>query len=303
MASIYRPFLCLITLTTIAFGPGHFTPASAQTGSWPNEPPGFSTVLDCPLSGSLCGMWDAYSSVSWGPGNGTPAPSTPQVLDVAMSAGSTQGNGQWGMALPDLKELYFGTWWSTNPEFQGNVNNSNKMVFFRNSAIDNSLISWMGLQDAPRTLRWYFQATYDNCHVSGYSGGCYSQGDGTGYLNPNVNAGAATVSAGSGWHRIELYLKSSTTATSRNGELRMWVDGSMTHNYTNLNLTPTGFNDFQINSAWDGSPPYTAAGRDMSRAWHHYYHNLRISVGKGTASADQPPGPPAAPTLRNITTP
>ena len=29
--------------------------------------------------------------------------------DVAMAAGSSEGNGRWGMTLPDLKEIYLGT--------------------------------------------------------------------------------------------------------------------------------------------------------------------------------------------------
>ncbi len=304
MAGIYRILLCLLAWTAICLGIGPTTPVSAQTGSWPNEPPGFTTLLDCPLSGSLCGMWDAYNSATWAPGVNTPAPSTSLVLDQAMVAGSTQGNGQYGLGLQNLREIYFGTWWSPNAEFQGTINNTNKMIFFRNPSIDNSFIVWHGQPDVPKTLKWYFQAYYDNCHVPGYQGGCYNQGDGTGWLNPNVNAGAATIAPGSGWHRIELYLKSSTTATSRDGVLRMWVNGSMTHNYSTLNLLPLGANDFQFNTAWDGSAAYQCVtGRDCSRAWHHYYHNARISAGQGKGIVDQPAGPPAVPRILGVTTP
>lgn len=304
MTRISRSLLCLAVAIAGIVGSGHFNLASAQTGTWPNEPPGFTPLLDCPLSGSLCpGMWDAYNSVTWAPGVNTPPPSSSVVLDQYMAAGSTTGSGQFGMSLPNVKELFFGTWWSTNPEFQGNINNSNKMIFFRDPAIDNSLLNWYGLQDQPRTVTWFFQTTYDECHVSGYVGGCYNRGDGTGYLTANVNAAAATVRAGSGWHRIELYLKASTTRTSQDGTIRIWVDGVLTHNYNTVNLTPTGINDFQFNTAWDGSSSYTAAGRDMSRAWHHFYHNARISIGQAKPTSDQPPGPPAVPSVRSVTVP
>ena len=146
--------------------------------------------------------------------------------------------------------------------------------FFRDPNIDNSLIHWGGLQDQPREIRWFWQTVYSNAHVSGYVGDPSGL---SGYLVPNINAAAATVAAGSGWHFIELYLKCSTSLTSRDGVIRWWVNRTLCGSYTNVNLTPTGFSEFQLNGAWDGSSAFTAAGRDMSRAWHHYWDHIRIS--------------------------
>jgi len=260
-------------------------PTHAQ---WANEPSGATVLYDCPLSGNFCNLSDNfYNTFPFTSLSATGQLSPTSALDIAMQANSSTGNGQWvNYYNPALREIYFGTWWSTNSEFAGSENSSNKMFFFRNPAVDNSLISWYGLPGQPKTLVWYFQTTYNECHVAGYSGGCYTGPgtDGTGGLFPNTGSGAATVSAGSGWHRIELYLKSSTTSSSQNGILKMWVDGSLTHNYTNLNLLPLGATEFHINSGWDGSGPFACPGvRDCSKAWHHYVDHLRISTCNGCA--------------------
>lgn len=277
------------------------SPLSYGAGAWTNEPSGFSVIVDCPFSNSLCpGMWDAYNSASFANVPGGPvSPNT--VLDDYIGAGSSTGNGMWGANLSDAKELYIGTWWSTNSDFQGMCNNANKMLFARSPSIDNNFLVWQGPPGSPKTLKWYMQATYDNCGHPGEFGMCYSQGDGTGWFEPNVGNG--TVSHGSGWHRIEIYLKTSTTKTSRDGSVKWWIDGQPVGNYPTVNLSPGGLQEFQINHTWDGSSCLVAPNRDMSKSWHHYWDHLHISTGRGGGSTDQPAGPPASPTLRSVTTP
>ena len=220
-------------------------------GVWTNEPQGFSVVVDCAFSNSLCpGMWDAYNSAEFTTIAGAPvSPNT--VLDDHISAGSTTGNGQWGANLPNAKELYVGTWWSTNPDFQGICNNNNKMLFARNPTIDNNFLVWQGAPGAPKTFKWYMQAGYDNCGHPGEYGMCYSQGEGTGWFEPNVGNG--TVAHGSGWHLIEFYIKTSTTKTSRDGTIKWWIDGRPVGNYNTVNISPGGLTEFQINHTWDGT--------------------------------------------------
>jgi len=257
---------CAVTVVTPPIG-----------SQWPNEPAGMTLVTDTPFSDTFPAEWfNIYNTFPFAsPGGSGVQFSAPRALDMAMAAGSSQGNGQWGLNLPTRpREIYCGVYWSTNAEFQGSINTSNKMMFFRDPNIDNSLIHWGGLQDQPRVIRWYWQTVYSNAHVSGFDGGPSGL---TGYLVPNINAAAATVAAGSGWHFIELYLKCSTSLTSRDGIIRWWVNRTLCGSYTNVNLTPTGFSEFHLNGGWDGSPPFTAAGRDMSRAWHHYWDHIRIS--------------------------
>jgi hypothetical protein len=175
------------------------------------------------------------------------------------------------------------------------------MLFARNPSVDNNFLVWQGGPGGAKTLKWYMQASYDNCGHPGEFGMCYSRGDGTGWFEPN--AGNGTVTAGSGWHRIEVYLKTSTSKTSRDGAVKWWLDGQLIGNYPSINLSPGGLQEFQINHTWDGSSCLVAPARDMTKAWHHYWDHLHLSVGQGTGSLDQPPGPPSSPNLRSVSIP
>jgi hypothetical protein len=278
---------------------GHMVGDLAEAGgNWPNEPPGSTVVVDCPFSGSLCPpMFNVYNTASFT--SDSKAPMSPGgVFDTYLDAGSITGNGQWGATLPKAREVFLGTWWSTNADFQGIANNGNKMLFIRApSSGDNSFLVWQGPPNTARTLKWDMQAIYSNAHVSGWAGDPSGL---SGWFEPNGPSNGI-VSPGSGWHKIEIYLKASTTGTSRDGIVRWWLDGVLVGSYNNVNLAPGGYEDFQINHTWDGSGIFSASYRDMSKAWHHYWDHLYISVRQGGSSADQPAGPPAAPRIAGIT--
>lgn len=248
--------------------------------NWPNEPAGSAVVMDCPFTNSICpplgGNSTAYATFSDAP------LSPPYVFDTYLAAGSGHGNGQWDAVFPNLKEIYVGTWWSTNADFMGLPNNTNKM-FFVACEKDNNFLVWQGAPGQPKTLKWYNQATYDNCGHPGETGMCYSKGDGTGWFEPNSGQSNGIVAAGSGWHRIEVYLKASTTTTSRDGIVRWWLDGLLVGNYPTVNLSPGGFQSFSLNHTWDGSGGDWCAWRDCSKSWHHYWDQFHISVPNGAA--------------------
>ncbi len=277
-------------------------PQSHGAGNWPNEPAGFSVLLDCPFSDFLCPpLWNAYNTQDYTTINSAPY-SPGRVFDSFLAAGSSQGNGQWGLNLPDAKEVFIGAWWSTNADFVGMCNNANKMWFVRRPGIDNSFLIWyrQPVFNSSGEIFWANQTAYSNAAVSGWSGDASGLSGG---FPPNIDAARATVRPASGWHKIELLLKTSTTTTSRDGRIRIWIDGVLTSDIQNVNQSPGGFQEFQINHTWDGSSCLVPPNRDMSKAWHHYWDHMRIAVGQGTAASDQPPGPPAAPGIRSVTSP
>ncbi len=241
-------------------------------GQWPNQPAGMTLVTDTPFSDSLPSEWfNVYNTQSYAsPGGAGTAFSAPRAFDEFMSAGSNTGNGQWGINIPYSSEIYMGMYWSTNADFIGYSNTTNKMIFFRDSNLDNSFLNWHGAPGAAKQIKWYFQSPYSNAHLAGWDG---DPSGVSGRLPCNVNGAAATMAAGSGWHFIELYLKKSTTTTSQNGTVKWWVDGTLCGNYTNCNICPNGFNEMQLTAAWDGSP----SGRDLTKSWHHYFDHLYIS--------------------------
>ena len=269
-----------------------------------NRPTNSTVVFDCSMAGTICGMQNYYNTQSYAsltlPGGGTG-----QAFDTFMPVGSNTGNGQWGVNLNYAREVFVGFQWSTNPQFQGIFHSGNKVIFIR-ADTDNNFLNWYGPMDSPRVLAWSPQQNgsgMNNCGVAGYDAGadCNTPGSGgNGIFWPNVNGGAATVAAGSGWHKIEIYQKSSTSKTSRNGVIRIWVDNVLTSNYTNVNLAPGGFTDFQINHAWDGGTPCGAPNsRDCSREWHHYWADVFISTGGTVGTGGENPGggevPPTEP--------
>ena len=229
-------------------------------------------VTDTPFSDSLPAEWfNVYNTQSYAsPSGGGTAFSPPRAFDEFMAAGSNSGNGQWGIAFPSSSEIYMGMYWSTNVDFMGYVNTTNKMIFFRDANLDNSFLNWHGAPGAAKQIKWYFQSPYSNAHIVGWDGDATGV---SGRLPCNVNGAAATIAAGSGWHFIELYLKKSTSSTTRNGTVKWWVDGVLCGNYIDCNLCPNGINEMQLTAAWDGSP----SGRDLTKAWHHYFDHIKIT--------------------------
>lgn len=272
--------------------------ASAE---WPNEPAGSITSLDCPFSGQLCtGLTSVYKNLPFA--NDATAPLSPSgVLDYYLPAGATTGGGAFVHYFNQSnkpREVYVGTWWKTNPEFDGNINNGNKMIFIQGaeSGGGGNFIMWGGPVEGPKAIMFATQQDQQfgagNCHVPNWQsyGVCQSStawpnGTHGAFYN---NVGSGLVGPGTGWHRIETYQKSSSTYTSRDGIIRMWLDGNLILDVRNANLLPNGFTDVQYNATWDGSSNYQCNVRDCRRARHHYYDHLRISLPSGASIPVQP---------------
>ncbi len=257
-----------------------------MSSAFPNEPSGFIPTTNCPFNQALTPeIFDVYGTAQYI--SDVTAPLSPSyVLDQKLPVNTNYGGAQLVGNLNRPREVFLGTWWKTNAAYQGLLNNGNKMIFIRAPGSgDNSFLTWYGLQDAPKIIMWDQQGIVNNTHVPGVFGTNYPV-DGTGFFLPNINQAAATVSAGSGWHKIEVYLKASTTYTSRDGSVQIWVDGVLTTSHVNImNISPGGFEEWQINHTWDGGPSFDCAYRDCSREWHHYFDHIYVSVpGSGGTS-------------------
>jgi hypothetical protein len=249
------------------------SPARAHP-QFTNEPAGSTQYFECDFNGTLCGMNSVYNTEAYASPGGGGQISPPMALDEYMLAGANTGNGQWGLTFPRKQEIFVGFVWSTT--VNGFPNNNNKLIFIKDPS--NSFLVWQGLPGAPKTLKWYQQEYVDNSQATGcgnWGNLCYNTTrDGTGWFEPNAG-GNATIAAGSGFHKVEIYLKASTTPSSADGIVRVWVDGALTTNYTNVNQghngdPNSGFGNVEITSTWDGqfSP---------SSDWHHYFDHLYVS--------------------------
>lgn len=286
----------LITLAVCLFW------AQPSWAQWTNEPAGSSTVLDCNFSSTpgACGIMDAYSSSI--PATDATAPVSPSgVIKSNMPAHSGFGGMQLNYVTPQIyREMYVGLMWRTNPQFQGRPV-GNKMFFvrgpqnngvflFNNTALNNG--------SGPMIFA-HNSGALNNSHACALDLGlaCY----------PNVGPGILTVGT---WTKLEAYIKSSTTATSRDGIVRWWVNGAPAGNYTNLNINQLGSNEWVWSETWDGcginGVPPCDLGSINTVEWSHYIDHLHISIpncisgcapaGGGTPPPPPPPLPPNMPT-------
>jgi hypothetical protein len=123
-----------------------------------------------------------------------------------------------------------------------------------------------------------------NCHVA--------SGASCDMLSPNVNG--LTVPLGQ-WNRLEWYVKASTTASSRDGIIRWWMNGVLMGNYANINFRAGAFGTIMLTHVWDSVDPQQVTD-------YHQYDYLYLSAGSGGGGgSDNPPGPPNTPRITSVT--
>lgn len=239
------------------------TPFASTT--WPNEPAGSAQLLDWNFDRVADGVWpgmkDIYSSgriVS----DATAPLSPSNVMKSTIAAGANSGGVQLDWIAPgQYKEMYVGLWWRTNPEFEGRTV-ANKMFFVRGPSTNG----FFGIFAPPKskTMTFYFghnSGNLDNSHTCALDLG----------LQCNPNVGSSTVTIGE-WTRLEVYMKGSTTTTSRDGIVRWWVNGQLGGNYTNFNYSTT-LNEWVWSETWDGY-----VNPVPSVEWAHFVDHLHISA-------------------------
>lgn len=284
-------------------------PAWAQV--WPNEPAGSSNIFDCSFANVLCGgtLTDDYntaglrasppSAFSLKPGTDAAEPvSPPSAIVSRLEAGSLNGGTELTRYFgANYREIYFGMTWRTNADFQGRTV-GNKMFLIRGPGVNHVFLfgnSSLSNGSAPMIFAHNTGNGFSENHACpqfALGEACY----------PNVGPGILTV--GPPFKKLEVYMKSSTTATSRDGIVRWWINGAPAGNYTNLNVAPNGFDNITWSETWDGTPGYTFA----TKPWEHWLGHWRISVpncpggcvatggGGGSAPPPPPPLPPNMPT-------
>ncbi len=290
-ATLHASKRLAVFVSALAFCAGLVSTQESQAaGVWTNEPSGAAVVLDCAFSSSpsACGILDVYSSAVLDSDGSAPV-SPSGVIRSTIYPGNQSGGAQLNWTTSQIvNEMYVGKMWRTNSAFEGRTT-ANKTFFVRGPGVNG----FFGLGGSPGSASWpiYFghnTASLDNSHTCAFDLGLV--------CNPNVG----NVQAVRGqWTKLETYFKKSTTATSRDGIVRWWVNGVMVGNYTNMNYAPNGLNEWVWSETWDGTVTYPVP----STQWSHYIDHLHISIPGGSNTADQPPGPPATPTMRSVTTP
>lgn len=243
---------------------------AAPTAAWPNAPVGGSTLFESNCN-SISGLLDFYNSTLTRTDNGAPA-SPPGCLVHRLEAFARNGGGETHFVSPTRwREHYVGVMWRTNVGYLGRPV-GNKLFFQRGGTGSNAFWFLKGRNSLQVTssggqLAWSSNGGFDNTHIL--------PGDGLLAL-PNVNDPVIIPGV---WYQFEMYIKSSTTPTARNGELRWWVNKSLTGSYTGLNYCSSegvGLHTWVWTETWDGSGDM---GTSNTVPWEYWLDHILI-VGK-----------------------
>lgn len=258
---------------------------SAWAQSWPNEPSGSTTLGDCNFNSALCGISGASGSASII--SDSSAPQSPSsVMEFRLPVGVSNGGGEtWFPLNQQPREVFGGYWWKPSNPFEGHPNCSNKV---HGLVLTNGNI-WLDMHcsatGGPFVFKIILQpnSSENNCHLGNGYGDC----PGTYALFGNQSSGNITLGA---WHRVEVYFKSSSTSTSRDGILRMWVNGVQVMNYTTVNMSGSTIY-WLFTPTWDGS--WTPI---HSTPFSHRYDQVHLSTGGNGNAPKGDTTPPARPT-------
>jgi Bacterial Ig-like domain (group 2) len=217
--------------------------APPPPGSWPNEPAAFRTLTDVDWSTlTPGGGWGNTGLSNAAIVDDATAPFSPtKALQITYPIGFGGGTGPTKMFYDSPsgehpKELYAGIWVKVSNPWQAHTSGINKiMFFFAGSSGSDELYMDMKGGGVP----YHLQYTVEFPSVQP-----------TYLLSQNVSNPEFTLGV---WHRVELYMKYSTTASSGDGILKSWLDGQLVMTYTNVNYPGTGFNEIQIYPIWGGT--------------------------------------------------
>jgi Bacterial Ig-like domain (group 3)/Bacterial Ig domain len=265
-------------------------PASAT--DWPNEPAGATLLTDFGFATLKGDGWGNSASPYVTIVSDSEAPlSPPAVAQYTYPAGMTGGvaPGSIGWEHPELlggvRDLFLGFWWKPSSPWQGHASGVNKLVFISQyggacgGSLQNIVFTMFGINASgtpnppgPYKLRatTEFLGTARN----------YSPN----VSNPDIVLGE--------WHRIEILIRPSTTATSGDGVLRWWLDGTLLGDYTTVNYPQCPWDVVAFSPTWGG------VGDTKTETDHFWYDHAHLSNPTASSSSTAPPPttPPPADT-------
>lgn len=245
------------------------TVANPPTGTWPNGPSGGTVLLDHNFSAvsPLTALYNNTQIVS-----DASAPLSPSsVARHRLEAFAGSGGDETVYTTPAYyRELYCGFMWRMNPQFQGRIV-ANKLWFLKNNA--NTLNMFFGIYGGPNSGGGSFYIA-GGPNTSGINNSHLFGGDPIGNVYPNTGASAVVVPGV--WYKLESRIRCSTSRTSRDGRVRVWLNGVLIIDYQQFNYcgpNGEGMNYFVWNETWDGAQDM---GISNTVAWEHYMDHIYL---------------------------
>ena len=250
------------------------TDSAPASASWANAPVGGTVLKDinCTNAPATYGLFDVYGTTLL-TADAT-APFSPNgTWRARLEAFAGQGGNQLEYNSPtSYREMYFGLYWRSNPQYQGRTV-GNKLFFLSRDSGLNGVFLWHNSSLVNGAGVLHFSCNTQNLFNPQLFGGSM---DPSLPLWPNVGDGTMVRGV---WYKIEAYIKASTTRTSQDGILKWWIDDRPVGSYTNINYCgPNGetLNRWMQTQTWDGAGDM---GTVNTVAWEHYIDHLYI-VGK-----------------------
>src|SRR5881394_1933564 len=236
-------------------------PPPPPPGTWPNEPAGFTVVTDEAFNALVENGWhQAQRQTTNGSGlflrTDLTAPlSLSTVLEFKYATGYTGGSEpgvEYYNPSTPVKESYFSFWWKPSNPWQNHPgSNVNKLAFM------------FPASGGPIYIMMFQEGGSYLINVEPEFSGDVRR------LAPNRTGTPVVLGA---WHRVEWYVKYSTTGSSRDGVTRWWLDGVLQGEYTDLQ-TPgdAGFSEYQLAPTWGG------IGGTKTETDYYRFDHARIS--------------------------
>lgn len=208
--------------------------------AWPHEPAGFVTLTDEPFDALDQNGWFSAQRQTFN-GSGLSltadagAPLSPSGVLQFKYARGFQGGSEPGVAFyvppAPVRETYFAFWWKPSNPWQNHETDINTIA---DLFAETTGVIFIQIDGSNNTVDVVPEFVGD-----------------TRILTPNVRATPLVLGA---WHKIEWYVKYSTTGISRNGVTRWWLDGVLQGEYTDLQMPPdAGFVEYDFSPTWGGA--------------------------------------------------
>lgn len=243
---------------------GNTPPPSSGSSMWLNEPAGMTLITSQAWNGGALPAADLTNRLAgwwrWDPGNnisitsqsGVPGGNS-NALQFRFPRGMTGGNspgiisygsenyGEYLRANGKLvDELFSAFYFKLSDGWQQTESGHQKLLYLyqwdKNEQRNATVLFVNGQGGGPWNLHVHNEVAQDLIE----SGGWY------------FSNGAAKVHAGR-WHKVEFYMKRSSSRGAPDGIYRVWLDGTLVVNVTNARLASESISEYHVDPVWGGS--------------------------------------------------
>lgn len=237
-----KRLLAVALVVAIACDPSGKSPGGPNPPSTvrANEPPGFTTLTDEPFNTlHENGWYSVQRQTTNGSGlvltTDPDAPVSPSgVLEFKYASGFAGGSEPgvtYYVPPAPVRETYFAFWWKPSNPWQNHATDVNTIADL--FAASTGVI-FIQIDGSNNTIGVVPEFDTD-----------------TRILPANAHATPLVLGA---WHKIEWYVKYSTTPSSRDGVTRWWLDDVLQGEYTDLQMpADSGFVEYDFSPTWGGA--------------------------------------------------